>query len=211
MYEVQRAVLGPIATNGYVVWHPDSLDAVLVDPGPGPGLLLHHARSVQVQAILITHAHWDHIAGLAEVAGTYAVPILIHALEQDWLTDPALNRSSVNPALSGGPVTGPAATGLVADGEQLSFGRLTLTVAHLPGHSPGHVAYLGPDEAFSGDLLFETGVGRTDIPGGDSDTLLRSLGRFRTLAQGKRIYPGHGRPFTIGQREPTPPVGGPLR
>lgn len=211
MYEVQRAVLGPIATNGYVVWHQETLDAVLIDPGPTPGLLLHHAQGVHVQAILITHAHWDHIAGLKEVADAHPVPILVHSLEQDWLTDPSLNRSSLSSALAGGLVTGPAATRLVADGEQLSFGALSFAVAHLPGHSPGHVAYFSKDHVFSGDLLFEAAVGRTDIPGGDPAQLLESLGRLRTLAAGKRIHPGHGRSFTIGQPDPPPVVQGPLR
>ncbi len=211
MFEVQRAVLGPIATNGYVVWHAQTLDGVLIDPGPGPGLLLHHAQAIHVLAILITHGHWDHIAGLEEVARIYPVPIVIHSLEQDWLTDPMLNRSTVSPALAGRLVTGPGATRLVADGEQLTFGSLSLQVAHVPGHSPGHVAYLGSDQAFSGDLLFESAVGRTDIPGGDPDVLLESLGRFRTLASGKRIHPGHGRSFTIGQTDPPPVMQGPLR
>lgn len=211
MYEVHRAVLGPIATNGYVVWQSESLDGVLIDPGPGPGLLLHHAQTVHVRAILITHAHWDHIAGLEEVAQAYPVPVLIHRLEQDWLTDPELNRSSISPALAGRLVTGPSATRLIADGEQLTFGALSFSVAHLPGHSPGHVAYLSADQAFSGDLLFETAVGRTDIPGGDQALLLESLGRLRVLAAGKRIHPGHGRSFTIGQPDPPPIMRGPLR
>jgi glyoxylase-like metal-dependent hydrolase (beta-lactamase superfamily II) len=174
---VQPAVdcltLGPLATNCYVV-RPDeaSADAVVVDPsGSAREIRLELAsRGARCAAILVTHGHFDHITALADLAEE-----------------------------SGAPVFAPAAERALLGGEILELAGLELEVIAAPGHSPGHLAFRCERALFSGDVLFEGGVGRTDLPGGDWTTLLSSL---RTLVERLPaetvVYPGHGPATTLG-------------
>jgi glyoxylase-like metal-dependent hydrolase (beta-lactamase superfamily II) len=197
---VQPAVdcltLGPLATNCYVV-RPDeaSMDAVVVDPsGSAKEIRLELAsRGARCAAILVTHGHFDHITALAGLAEGTGAPVYAPAAERALLERPA---EFTPPELVVRPWT---ADTLLEGGEILELAGLELEVIAAPGHSPGHLTFRCERALFSGDVLFEGGVGRTDLPGGDWTTLLSSL---RTLVERLPaetvVYPGHGPATTLG-------------
>jgi len=204
---IQPFPLSDWQTNCFVV-HPDGGDACwLVDVGFGPKPLLDYIAQHQLtpQAIVLTHAHVDHIAGIKDIRAVYPdLPILIHAQENAFLTTPELNLS----AFLAQPVTAPEATGELTDGQTLDWSGQTVTVRHVPGHSPGSVALIfeGQGEAIVGDTLFAGSVGRTDFPNSDTETLLASIRNvLYTLPDDTTIYPGHGPSTTIGEEKKNNP------
>ena len=212
---VRRATLGPFETNCYVVRPEGHAGCWIIDAGFEPQALLDAAAALEpsgavpVEAIIITHAHADHIAGLAEVKAAHPdAPVLLHRAEADWLADPVKNLS----AMTGMPVVAPAADRLLDGGETLSLGPTAWRVLNTPGHSPGGITLYceAAGLAFSGDALFAGSIGRTDLPGSDFRTLERSIRQnLYTLPDATRILPGHGPATTIGQeRQSNPFVSG---
>lgn len=204
---IDRFELGPFLTNSYIVTIPESEECWIVDAGfdPSPLLRAVQERGLKPAAIVLTHAHVDHIAGIREArAALGEVPIWMHGAEAEWLTDPLLNLSE----MMGAPVTAPGPDRLLEDGERLRLGESEWTVLHVPGHSPGSIAlHHGPSEqAVVGDTLFAGSIGRTDFPGSDHGALMRSI-RNRLYAMSDRtvIYPGHGPPTTIGREKASNP------
>lgn len=157
------------------------------------------AQGLRPEALVLTHAHVDHIAGVREVVAAFpGLPVIIHEAERDWLGDSLLNLSS----FSGMPVTAPEASRLVRDGDELTLGGDAWRVIHTPGHSPGGITlYHAPSKtAIVGDALFAGSIGRTDFPGSDHATLVRSIKtRLYALPEDVRILPGHGPESTIGR------------
>jgi glyoxylase-like metal-dependent hydrolase (beta-lactamase superfamily II) len=160
------------------------------------------------QALLLTHAHVDHIAGVNELLGAFpGMPVLIHAAEKDWLSNPMLNLS----AGAGMRITARGPTAFLEDNQELELSGTRWRVLHTPGHSPGGVTFYSggpgvPPVALVGDALFAGSVGRTDFPGSDPDLLVRSIGtRLYTLPEETTIYPGHGPTSTIGREKRTNP------
>ena len=141
-------------------------------------------------AVLLTHGHFDHTGALSAFAG---VPIYIHEADAPMLSDPHLSVGDGNGDLR----PRPAATHLLADGEQLHLAGLDIAVLHTPGHTPGGVTYQIGDALFTGDTLFAHGYGRTDLPGGDFSALRRSLRRLLHLAGDFRVFPGHSESTTL--------------
>lgn len=196
--------LGPFETNCYIVT-PSAGGSVgacwVIDPGFEPGRVIALLRSegLRPEAILLTHAHLDHIAGVPEVLVAFpGTPVLIHEAEKEWPANPTLNLS----AGYGFPVRAPAPTGTLQDDQTLTLGGDAWQVLHTPGHSPGGITlYHAPSSAaVVGDTLFAGSIGRSDFPGSDSDTLLRSIRtRLYTLPGETVIYPGHGGESTIGR------------
>lgn len=201
---VDKFELGPIGTNCYVVRaERGSTEAAVVDPsGDAATIRLELAgMGATCTAILITHSHWDHILGLADLAEGTGAPVYGPEIEVDVLENPNAYFGAVGVSLRGWtPET------LLTGGETIEAAGITFDVLAVPGHSPGHLAYSTDGLLLSGDVLFAGSVGRTDLPRGDWDTLLDSI---RSLAERYPpetvVYSGHGPPTTLGtelQRNP---------
>ncbi|ARU63986.1 metal-binding protein [Tumebacillus avium] len=197
---IHTFVLGMFQENCYLVVDDATKQAVIIDPGQDPDEVIEAIEGLDVVGIWITHAHLDHIAGLGEVkAAAPNAKVLIHEVEQDWLTDPALNGSERYPEYID-PIDGPGADGLIAHGDLLAIGEHKLEVRFAPGHSPGHVVFVGDGFVLAGDTLFNNGIGRTDLPGGDMPQLIQSIReQLYTLPEDTVVYSGHGPTTTIGR------------
>jgi hydroxyacylglutathione hydrolase len=189
--------LGPIGTNCYVVrTERGAAEAVVVDPsGDAATIRLELAgMNATCAGILVTHSHWDHILGLADLAEATGVKVYGPEGESDVLENPNNFFAGLGVSLRGWKPDV-----LLAGGETIEVGGISFEVLAVPGHSPGHLAYYADGALFSGDVLFAGSVGRTDLPRGDWDEL---LGSIRSLADRLPaetvVYPGHGPATTIG-------------
>jgi len=198
MLNIECFTLGPLATNAWLLTKPGTDKAVVIDPGMNPQPLLERIRDLEVEAILLTHAHFDHIGGVEAVRSLKNCPVYIHPEEAEWLVNPALNGSLTWPEL-GPPVVTARAERELADGQTLTLLGETFRVFHTPGHSPGSVSFLWEDKLFSGDVLFQMSVGRTDFPGGSARKLMESIHNVLfKLPPETEVFPGHGPGTTIG-------------
>ena len=203
---VETFCLGDMDTNAYVVSSPEDPDCWVFDCPGSPGALLQalQARGANPRGLFLTHAHVDHMAGLEDFRHAFpGTPVWQHRLEESWLFDPTANLS----AWTGLPTTARPAEGYLVEGQVLSLGAFCMKVLHVPGHSPGSLAYWieAEGELFSGDVLFRSGVGRWDFPGCDRDELRRSLARLSTLPDDVRVRPGHGGSTTVGREKTSNP------
>lgn len=198
MLKIETFTLGPLQTNAYLVRGDDEKRAIVIDPGMNPGPLLRAVEGLEIEAILLTHAHFDHIGGVDEIRKLKKCPVYVHPLEREWLTTPKLNGSLMWPEVSPPISTDPAEYDL-AEGQKLRLIGREFTVYHTPGHSPGSVSFLCGDELFSGDVLFRLSVGRTDLPGGREADLYNSIrGKLFRMPDEVKVYPGHGPKTAIG-------------
>jgi hydroxyacylglutathione hydrolase len=207
MIKIDSLALGPLATNAYLLSNPDTGKAIIIDPGMNAQPLIKRIAHLEIEAILLTHAHFDHIGGVEEIRNLKKCPVYLHDLEADWLTNPKKNGSARYPELGSPIVTDPAEYAL-DEGQVLHFLGTSFKVFHTPGHSPGSVSFLYENHLFGGDVLFKLSVGRTDLSGGDEGTLLDSIhGKLFELDDSVIVYPGHGPRTTIGyEREHNPYV-----
>jgi hydroxyacylglutathione hydrolase len=197
---IKSFVVGPLETNCYVVSDPSTREACIIDPGADPDAIKDYIRKngLDLKFIINTHGHGDHIAA----NGQFKVPIYIHRLDGDFLTDTRLNLSGM--FMFG--LTSPKASRLLEDGETLALGNLALEIIHTPGHSPGSISVKVGGAVFTGDALFAGGIGRTDFAYGDTDLLMRSITeKLFALSDNARIYPGHGPQSTIGEEKRSNP------
>ena len=200
---VSSVTVGPFAENCHLLVDDDSRAAVLVDPGDEGGRLVRAVRDAgaTLQAIWLTHAHLDHIGGIAEVLREWQVPVHLHPLDK-----PLYDRGAQQAAVYGIPFEQPRAPDTeLAEGTALELGAHRFDVLHLPGHSPGHVAFHGHGMLFSGDVLFAGSVGRTDLPLSSPAQLQRSLERLAALPPETLVHAGHGPLTTIGEELRTNP------
>jgi hydroxyacylglutathione hydrolase len=190
--DVRCFTVGPFMENSYLVRRDGSDRALFVDPGDEAPKLLQAIETlgVTLEAILLTHTHIDHVGAVAPVAKATGAPVWVPVIEKPVLAD--INRFVPWPDL--GPFEDWDAEHTVAGGERLELAGFEIDVIFTPGHSPGHVTYSIADEeaAFSGDVLFQGSVGRTDLPGGDWPTLLDSIrSLLDSLPETTTVYPGH--------------------
>ena len=192
---VDRYELPPIGTNCYVVRRSSGApECVVIDPGGGAAQLRLElaSRGIRCAGVLITHAHWDHLGAVADLAEASEAPVYMPALEA-----PALERpEDFYPGTAIRPYTPDVR---LEGGETIDVAGVTFETVSVPGHSPGHVAYHCDGALFSGDVLFAGGVGRTDLPLADWDTLLASISTLvDRFPPETTVYPGHGPPTTLG-------------
>lgn len=197
--DVRSFTVGPVAENCYIARRDGAEHGVIVDPGDEPERILEavDALGLAIDAILVTHCHFDHIGAVAPVAGATEAPVWCPRIEVPVLAD----IMSYVPWPGFGPFESYDADETVAGGEHLSLAGLEIDVVFTPGHSPGHVTYAIPDEGalFAGDVLFKGSVGRTDLPGGDWETLLESIrGLVDSYPEETTVYPGHMGITTLG-------------
>lgn len=207
MIDARMFTVGPVQENCFIVRARGSERAVMIDPGDEPERLLQAVEALgitTVEAILITHTHFDHIGAVAPVAKATGAPVYCPQLETQVLA----NIMEFVPWPGFGPFESYDADRTVAGGETLELAGLPLEVLFTPGHSPGHVTYAIREQnaLFSGDVLFQGSVGRVDLPGGDWETL---LGSIESLTQAfppeTTVYPGHGPLTTLGHERATNP------
>jgi hydroxyacylglutathione hydrolase len=204
--DVRMLTVGPVAENCFLLRADGSDHALIVDPGEEAARILKLVEElgVSVEGILLTHTHFDHIGAVAPIAAAAGAPVWCPEIEVPVLAD--INAFVPWPGF--GPFESYEADHTVAGGEKLELAGLEIDVIFTPGHSPGHVTYSVPAEQalFSGDVLFQGSVGRTDLPGGDWGTLLSSI---RTLVEGHppetTVYPGHIGITTLGAERASNP------
>lgn len=189
---------GSFQQTCWLLVDPAAREAVVVDPGEGSAAILGEvrARGLRVTGIWLTHAHIDHIWGVDDVRAATGAPVWLHPLDRRWYD--ILPEQGRMFGLDGLPRLAPPDHEL-AHGQTLSVGRFDFAVRHVPGHAPGHVAFIGHGLAVSGDVLFAGSIGRTDLAGGDLSRLLQSIrDELLTLPDATRVLPGHGPETTIG-------------
>jgi glyoxylase-like metal-dependent hydrolase (beta-lactamase superfamily II) len=201
--ETRCVTVGPLQENCWIVRRDDSERALVIDPGDEAERLIEEIGQLTVEAILLTHTHFDHVGAVAALARHTQAPVYCPKLEVPILQD---INSYVFPGF--GPFESYDPEETVEGGERLTLAGLDIDVLFTPGHSPGHVSYSIPDEQvlLDGDVLFRGSIGRFDLPGGNAQTLLESIAMLLdALPDETRVLPGHMGATTLGQERATNP------
>ena len=201
---VERIVVGPLEENCYLVGCEKTKEAVVIDPGEYPSKILKAAKlkGLKIKFILLTHCHFDHVGAVAKIKEAANAKVFLHKDEEELL------KSSVQQALMFGLKldSPPSEYEFISDGDEIIFGEGKLKVIYTPGHTAGHVSfyYNSKEErgVFSGDVIFKGSIGRTDLPGGDYETLMNSINeKIVPLGDNVVIFSGHGPETTVGKEK----------
>ena len=197
MLRIKTLPLGENQTNCYLVWGENAAACVVIDPGYDPDYILEQVAALgkTVEAIFLTHCHFDHVGAVKQMAKETACQIYVN--QKEWVMPPSWLF----------PINGTAIDQLTfyKEGDRLSLAGAEFSVLETPGHTPGCVCLQSEDVIFTGDTLFAGSIGRTDFPGGDWDTICASLIRLSELPEELTVYPGHGECTTIGNENRTNP------
>jgi glyoxylase-like metal-dependent hydrolase (beta-lactamase superfamily II) len=197
--------VGPLACNCYIVGDPETRDAIVIDPGGDPDLLISAiaSKNLKISGIVATHAHFDHIIAAEVLRAATGAPFYLHAADApvlDWYAESG--RMFLGIELPPPPAIDTSPT----EGDELRAGSVSLGVLHTPGHSPGSISLVHADALFSGDTLFAGSIGRSDLPGGNGKALLDAVrGKLYPLGDELPVYPGHGPATTIERERLTNP------
>ncbi|MBO8156103.1 MAG: MBL fold metallo-hydrolase [Bacillaceae bacterium] len=202
---VHQIPVGNLGTNCYLI--ENESEVLIIDPGDHGDAIIARINEQQLKpvAILLTHAHFDHIGAVEQIRNEYDIPVYLHEEEHDWLTDPMLNGSQLFAVVE--PIKGKKPDFSLEEGE-MSLGSFTFDVKHTPGHSPGSTSFIFHEEGFvvAGDTLFQGSIGRTDLPGGNHQQLLDSIEeKILILPDHTTVYPGHGPKTTVGSEKVSNP------
>ncbi len=193
---LKNLVVGPLASNCYIVGSEPNKEGMIIDPGAEAEVILRNVKDLEldIKSILLTHGHIDHIGALKEVKEATGAEVTIHTDEAKSLQEQPLSK------LLGLSYPTPLPPDrLLKGGDSMDIGDLHFLVLHTPGHSPGCICLLGQGVIFSGDTLFNYGIGRADLPGGSYSQLMNSIHtKLMTLPDNTTVYPGHGPDTTIG-------------
>ena len=192
--------VGPFASNCYIVGSEATKEGMIIDPGAEAELILDNVRQLglSIKLIVATHAHMDHVAALREVKEATGAEFAMHEAEANGGTGQSMTRM-LGMLMPGSSEPPPAPERLLRDGDLIEIGDLSFSVIHTPGHSPGGISLYGQGVLFSGDTLFNFGIGRTDFPGCSYEELMDSIhNKLVTLPDETIVLPGHGPQTTIG-------------
>jgi len=197
---IKRLTVGLIQTNCYIIGDERTGQGAIIDPGGDAADIMNAVRELGLDIVYVidTHAHFDHTFANADVLAETDAKLVLHRDEAPIL---AQGGGAATFGMSG--VSSPPADLYLDEGDTITVGDIQLQVLHTPGHTPGSISLYNEDEGilFSGDLLFHQGVGRTDLPGGDYTTIIRSLERVLDLPEDTIVYSGHGPETTIGDEK----------
>jgi len=196
--------VGPLQTNAYLLWDPDTTAAVLVDPGDEVDFLLTEIENTgcRLVQLLCTHGHYDHVAAAAAIQAHWNLPLLCHPLDAPLIK----NMPAIQTAYGMPPSGVPQMAASLDHAQALGLGSTTLEVRHVPGHSPGHVMFTWGEDALVGDCIFAGSIGRTDLPGGNLDDLVQSIReQIYTLPDSTHLHSGHGPVTKVGREKRSNP------
>ncbi len=199
---IKKLAVGPLMANCFIIGCEKTREAVVIDPGDEEDRILDALEDMKVKFIINTHGHFDHVGGNKKLKEATGAPVLIHSLDA-----PMLNTLSSDAAIFGLSIeNSPPADQMLEDGDTISFGTVNLEVIHTPGHSPGGIALYADGNLFAGDTLFAGSIGRSDLPGGDYNTLISSIkNKLYGLDDDIIVFPGHGPETTIGHEKKNNP------
>lgn len=193
MIKVKHVVLGSLANNCYLLTDEKSGKSALIDCTEASDKMLEFIGNAQIEYILLTHGHFDHIGGVAEIKEQYGAKVVIGKPDEDMLSSGRLSLASYSFIHQNNT----QANITVEDGDTLTLGETVITVMATPGHTKGGVCYIADDVIFTGDTLFCGNCGRTDFPGGSYAEIRQSLKRLASLEKNYTVYPGHGEFSTL--------------
>jgi len=200
---IHTLILGPMQANGYLLECEETHSAIMIDPGDDADEILSilEERKLNLELIVNTHGHIDHISANDDLKKKTSAKLFIHRLDADMIVNPHKNLSS----FIGRAISSPPPDIVLEDGDNLEAGTINLKVIHTPGHSPGSICLLADSDIFTGDLLFSGSIGRYDFPGSSYEQIMNSLKKIMEFNDDLIVYPGHGPVTTIREERDTNP------